>query len=255
MKKITTAAILVGGAIMASQSGFGQAIPNDLYLGFQNQAGGGTEDYIINLGSASSIVGGSSVVDLSAAFTLGDFNAVLGTSSSMFGGVVGGSNAGNPSDIYLTQLRSGGAGNPSVAGSSVTKTASVFLDNNAFTSLGTLVSPDAGTGVLDTSKSWENVVEPTFTTGSFYGTSGLNPDSPVSGSGVLYEDLWTTSSSGSAKPFTYLGYFTLDPTAVGSPADPTLTFTPVPEPATTALIGGGSLLLLALRRRSLGKNA
>ena len=103
MKKITIAAILVGGAFMACQSGFAQTfVANDLYFGFENAANGGTEDYIINLGAASGIVGGSSAVDLSAAFTLADFNAVLGSSSSMFGGVVGGlqsSGSNPPADI------------------------------------------------------------------------------------------------------------------------------------------------------------
>lgn len=254
MKKLTSAALLVGAALVACQSASAQFTADDLYLGFQNQAGGGTEDYIINLGAASGIVGQSSVVNLSSDFSLSDFDAVLGTSTSLFGGVVGGSAAANPtSDVYLTQLRSGGAGTPSVAGSSVSATFTRSLDNQTISPLSNLNAPAAGTGILDTSKTWEGYVEPTFTTQSFYGNSGINPDSAVSPSSVLYEDLWYTSKStisGSAG-FTYEGYFTLDLTG----SQPLLTFTgvsAVPEPATYALLSGAGLLMLVLRRRWTG---
>ena len=243
--------MLVGGALMACQSTFAQALPDNLYLGFQNQAGGGTEDYIINLGPASGILGQS--VNLSSDFSLSDFDAVLGTSSSMFGGVIGASNAGNPSDVYLTLLRIGGAGTPSVAGSTAPAGLSRTDDNTAFSKLGTLYSPAAGTGGLDTSKSWENDVEPTFTVNSFYGITGINPDSAVSPATVLYEDLWSTSSSSlsGTQPFNYDGYFTLDLTG----NSPSLTFTPVPEPTSVSLLLGTGLLLLSLRRKSIGSIA
>jgi hypothetical protein len=256
MKKLTIAALLFGGAILASQSAFGSFVANDLYMGFQNQAGGGAADYIINFGAASGIVGSTSVVDLSSDFSLSDFNAVLGTSSGMFGGVVGGSN-GNPPDLYVTQLRSGGAGTPSVAGSTSPATfykGDLLVGYSDLSQL-SLAAPPAGTGVLDTSKSWENYVEPKLAVGTFYGDTGINPDSSVSSSGVLYEDLWYDSniSSSVKKPFTYEGYFTLDLTG----GNPSLSFTPVavPEPATLGLLGGAGLLLLSFRRRLGGKNA
>ena len=216
---------------MASQSAFAQValISDDLYLGFENQAGGGASDYIINLGAASGIVGGSSVVNLSSDFSLANFNAVLGASSSMFGGVVAASN-GNPPDLYVTQLRSGGAGTPSVPGSispgSLYK-GDIIIDYNDLTQLPNL--PAAGNGLLDTSKSWESYVEPAFATGTLYGDSGINPDSAVGTNNVLFEDLWYVSNSSSfvKKPFTYLGYFTLNLTG-GSPS---LTFTPTNAPA------------------------
>jgi hypothetical protein len=261
MKKLTRAALLVGGAILASHSAFGQAIGNDLYLGFQNQAGGGTEDYIINLGAASGIVGQSYVVNLSSDFSLSDFDAVLGTSSSMFGGAIGAANTStsgqaNTADVFLTQLRSGGAGTPPVAGSSVSQQLSRAQDNTTFANLSTLFSPAAGTGGLDAGKTWESLVDPANGTGSFQSNTGLNPDSAVGASTVLYEDLWETSNSSlsGTKPFSYLGYFTLDLTG----SNPSLTFTgatvSVPEPATYGLLGAG-LLLLALNRRFSGKNA
>lgn len=256
MKKLTTAALLFGGAILASQTAIGQYVNNDLYMGFENQAGHGSEDYMINLGAASGIVGGSSVVDLSGYFSLSDFDAVLGTSTGLMGGVVGGSN-GNPPDLYVTQLRSGGAGTPSVPGSS---SPASFYKGDLLTGYNDLaqlaaVAPAAGNGVLDSSKSWENYVEPTFATSTFYGDTGINPDSSVGPSTVLYEDLWYDSNGSSSvkEPFTYEGYFTLDLTG----ANPSLTFTPsaVPEPSTLGFLGGMALLLFSLRSRLGGKIA
>ena len=228
MKKLTAAALLVGGAFLASQSAFGQAVANDLYFGFENQAGGGTADYIINLGAASGIVGQSSVVDLSSDFSLSDFDSVLGASSRMFGGVVGGlSSSTSTADLYAAQLRSG-AGTPSVAGSTAPAGLSRAQDDNALSDLSTLFSPATGTGGLDPNKTWESDVEPANNNNSFYGVTGINPDSSVSLSRVLYEDLWETSSGSlsGTKPFTYLGYFTLDLTG----ANPKLTFTPKNAP-------------------------
>ena len=259
MKKLTSAAaFLIGGAILASQSAFAQTFTaNDLYLGFENFNGGATEDYIIDLGQASGIVGGSSVVNLSSDFSLSDFNAVLGTSASVNAGVVGGSQYNPPGwDVYATQLRVGGAGNPAVAGSD--ESGNTFYEAEISTSvapLSNLNAPTAGHGLLDTSLSWTYNVEPAPNQGvqSFYANSGINPSSPISAGGVLYEDLWestATYTQGSA--FRYLGYFALDL----SGSNPSLTFTPqaVPEPTVLGLLGGAGLLLLSFRRRLIGKN-
>jgi hypothetical protein len=258
MRKLTTAALLLGGAILVSQSSHAQStfIPGDLYLGFQNAAGGGSADYIINLGAASGMVGQSSVVDLSPYFSLGDFNAVLGSSSSMLGGVVGGVN-GTPADLYATQLRTSNIGNPGVAGSSLTALLTQSADNTAATTLSQLNAPASGTGILDTSKSWEAYVEPTFNNSSLYGNTSINPDSPVSPSSVLYEDLYETTDSGDARGsqgngFNYLGYFTMDLTG-GSPSLTFMGVNAVPEPTTFGLCTVAGALLLALRRRLNGR--
>jgi hypothetical protein len=261
MKKLTTAALLVGGAILASPSAFAQTfVQNDLYLGFQNSAGGGTADYIINLGAASDFVGQSSVIDRSSDFSMSLFNdpSLQGTSAQIFGGVVGGENyssGGGTAYIFATQLRTSNIGNPAVAGSSLNVFATQAQDNSAESALSQLNAPDAGSGLLDSTKSWEAYVEPTATPSTFYGTLPVNPDSAVSTSSVLYEDLWETSDSGDVRgsqgqPFQYVGYFTLDLTG-GSPS---LTFTPqaVPEPTVLSLLGGAGLLLLSFRRRWVG---
>jgi len=240
MRKFISAVLLLGGAFLASPSAFAQfsVVPNNLYFGFQNQNGGGTADYIINVGAASNIVGQSTVVNLSSSFSLSLFNdpSLQGTSSQIMGGVVGGSNAGNPSDIFLTQLRTSNIGSPALAGSSVTKLMTRAQDNSAYANLTQINGPSAGTGLLDTSKSWENFVEPANTASTFLGATGLNPDSPVSPSTVLYEDLWETSRSSltGSSPYTYLGYFTLNLTG-GSPSL-TFTSTNVPGALTSPII-------------------
>lgn len=232
MKKIIknlAGAITVAGAAMVSQSAHAQLsfVKNDLYMGFQNSLGSGTADYIVNMGPASSIVGGSSVVNLSSYFSASDFNsaALQGTSGlAIQGGVVGASNNNSPSDVYVTALRTSGPGNPSAAGSTAPASLTRSQDNQTYADLTQLASPGAGTGILDTSRSWETYVEPNFLAGSVYGDININPDSTVNTSAVVYEDLWFTSSSTAtgAKAFVYQGYFTINFTG----ATPSVTFTP-----------------------------
>ena len=234
MKYLTTAALLIGGAILVSQSGFaqtGELVNDDLYLGFQNSGGGGSADYIINLGPTTNIIGSNTVVDLSSDFSSSLFNnsSLQGTSKQIFGGVIGANNSGNPSEVWGTQLRTGNIGNPALAGSSAPGGLTTAQDTTVAQQLSTLDAPPAGTGVLDGSKTWEAAVEPTFTANSFWGTAGFNPDSSVNTNTVLYEDLWWTSNSSSrgTQPFIYVGYFTLDLTG----SSPKLTFTSTNVPA------------------------
>ena len=265
MKLLTGTAAIYVGALLASHSAFGQtysSTPNDLVFGFQNQAGSGTEDYIINLGSAASLIDSPTVVNLSSDFSLTEFDAILGSSSSMQGGVIGAAGVGysgvpNTADVFLTELRSGGAGDNSLAGSTQPAGLTRNTDNSTFSSLSSLYSSGAGTGGLDTGKTWESLVDPANSTGSFLSNTGVNPDSTVDPSSVLYEDLWGTSSSSltGAQSFVYEGYFTLDLTG----ASPDLTFTPsvtaTPEPSSYLISGLGGILMLALRFRPGRRNA
>jgi hypothetical protein len=246
--------------MLVSQPGFAQLptfVNDDLYLGFQNSGGSGTADYIINLGPTTNIVGSSSVVDLSSDFSSSLFNnsSLQGTTNQIFGGVIGANNSGNPSEVWGTQLRTSNFGNPALAGSSAPGGLTTAQDTFVAQQLSTLAAPPAGTGVLDSGKTWEAYVEPALNIHSFWENAGFNPDSSVSTSTVLYEDLWWTSNSSSrgSDPFTYVGYFTLDLTG----SSPSLTFTPqaVPEPTVLGLLGGAGLLLLSFRRRFNRKNS
>jgi hypothetical protein len=235
MIKNLAVAMILGGTMMGACSVFAQqgtVVAGDLYLGFQNQAGGGTKDYIINLGTTNVIgVGGSTVANLSSSFSLSTFKnaALLGTNASaIYGGVVGGSSAGNPDEIFVTQTRVGGAGLPSVPGSSVTGKAGLFADNAAYADVSEINGPATGSGgVLDAGKSWETYIEPGAGAGSFFGDTGFQPDTAFNTNSVLYEDLWFSASSGGSQPFSYLGYFTLNLTG----GTVSLTFTPVKAPA------------------------
>ncbi len=231
--KNLAAATVIAGAVMASQSALAQVafVKNDLYMGFQNSGGGGSADYIVNMGPAASIIGGSSVVNLSASFSESSFNssALRGTDpTQIMGGAVGGTNS-NTAGVFVTVLRTSNVGTPSLAGSTAPAGLTRSGDTIAVQDLTPMSSPAAGTGVLDTTKSWESQVEPTFNVNSFYGASGINPDSPVTTSSVVYEDLWATTNSSisGSKPFFYQGYFTLNFTG----ATAIVTFTPLAAPA------------------------
>lgn len=226
--------VIIGGiAACASSSAFAQAQTDYLYMGFQNQTGGGSADYIINLGPSTNIVGGSTVVTLSSDFSYNFFTNVLSHSSSMYGGVVGGNSAANPTaEVYMTLLRTNNIGNPAVAGSILSGTATRTQDTLAIGALSTLNVPSTtGAGILDSNKTWEADVEPANNNSTFYGNVGINPDSAVNTTTVLYEDLWYTTDSqqgtAHAQPFTYEGYFTLNLTG----STPVLTFTPLNAPA------------------------
>jgi PKD repeat protein len=228
MKKLIMAALVVGGAIMAYQSALAQTgtfIANDLYLGFQNAAGSGSSDYIINLGPASGITNGSSVVTLSSDFSKTSFLTTLASSSNMLAGVVGGVQASS-ADVYLTQPRVGGAGTPSVPGSSVTVTISRTKIDSAVSALAQANLPPAtGGNTNDAAKTWEVYVDPASPSAStFNGNASGYQDSTVATNAVLYMDLWYAANSASfgSTSFSYLGYFTLDLTG-GSPV---LNYTP-----------------------------
>lgn len=227
--KNLTVAMVCGAAILGSPSVFASGTPHDLYMGFQNSAGGGTADYIINLGLDSNIVGGNTVVNLNGDFSFADFTSTTaggkgleGTNAAdIVGGVVG-AFSGSPAGTYVTKLRSG-VGTPSAPGSSQPTQQTQSQDVEAWDAINNIATVASGTGALDPSLSWENNIEPSQAAGSFLEATGDNPDSPVTTNSVLYEDLWyTTANVGGHAAYVYQGYFTL---TVGT-SSATLTFTP-----------------------------
>jgi hypothetical protein len=270
MNKIKKTTLLaVAGLGLVSQA-HAQFQNGDLVLGFTEA--GKANEYIVELGNFQTVVGvgGSSVMDLSSHFNQSSFNGAFSTLSGANMGVVGGSKLFAASFVYETALRTGGAGVPSVPGSTAPPQLAHAAGQNGLsavvamlasgTALGLsagndLVTPRGGAGSANAS--WFNNVESaTPPSSSFFSATGYQPDQTASSS-IIYEDLWgtpTTTASG-AYNFNYMGYFTLDM----SGANASLTFTPsaavVPEPTTYGAIAGAGLLLLCLRRQFTRKSA
>lgn len=258
MNKLTKAALYAAGATLVSQGAHAQFANGDLILGFT--AASAANEYVLDLGNyqTSVGVGGSTVFDLSGQFSSGTFNGAFTTGlNGVDMGVVGGSGAFSSSFIYATALRSG-LGTPGVAGSSAPGSMLhsdgsgglqqvVAMVNSLGLSAGNSTTvPRAGDA---NGYSWFNSISsPTSLQGSFFQSTGYDPDSTATGN-VIYEDLYGTpaTSAGGDYNFNYVGYFTLDM----SGSNPSLTFTPsaVPEPGTMSLFVGAGLVALWFRQR------
>jgi hypothetical protein len=228
MKNLMTAAIIIGGTIMAQQSTFADYISSDLYLGFQNSSGSDTANYIVNLGAVSGIVGGSTVITFSSNTVSSFPSGLLGNNSgaTIQGGVVGGSQY--IPNIYYTKLRTSSIGMPSVAGSMAPDPVDGIEGAiSAIDGMNVLNAPAAGTNVVDTGKTWEKVVDNPLVQNSF-SANAHDPDSLVNIGGSLYEDLYFQNQD-STTPV-YEGYFTLN--LIGGTSNPVLTFTPKNAPGT-----------------------
>jgi hypothetical protein len=198
MKNFWKASMLAAAVGLISHPALAGITANDIYLGFY--ASGSTGDYLIDLGPPGTIgIGGSSVVDLSSSFSSVLFNSAFtgGFTGVSMGAVGGQSQFPSSYDLYTTAFRSGGAGNPAVAGSDLTGfNHSQGTIANSVAALTSVAFPTAGTGFVDANKTWQANVSPTFTANTFYGASGANPSSAFDGTGVLYEDLWKATTTG-----------------------------------------------------------
>jgi len=262
MKRFVSKTMLAAvGCALLSQAA--QAAPDDLVLGFT--LSGAPNDYIVNLGPGSGIgAGGGAVVDLTSGFgfssatlisTFGSANVANGLNM----GVVGGAATGLPGqDLWVTQVRAGGAGNAATPGSAL---------QGALTSSGSSGSPFpngvlSGTGLTAGNGTTFSAADASSFTSliyngnpNFVGTmGGLSPAGTTAGS-VVYEDLYREVDQGGGRGglqgnWAYQGYLTLD---LSGGTSQLLTFTPaavaVPEPSTYGLIAGAGLLVLSLRRQ------
>ncbi len=250
MNTLIKAAIAVAVATLVSPRAQAAFAVDDLYLGFNS--GSAASDYIIDLGNANTAVGvgGTASKDLSSLISMPTFNSVFTSGANGVDmAVVGGNNTFNQYNVYVTQLRAGGAGNAPSAGSDLT--GANHSSGTLAAAAGTLTGnpwPTAGNFVVDSTKSFTSKVGPALTGTDFYGKSGVNPFGTIGSSSVIYEDLWYGTV---ANGYQYEGFFTLDL----SGASPSLTFTPalVPEPSTYGLIGIAGLLLVSFRRWFRGK--
>jgi len=228
--KITKNVLVLLIAASACQVAQANFTINDLYLGFNESSA--QSDYIIDLGQPSVVgVGGTTVVDLSSHFSQTTFNSVFSGGANGVGvATVAASTAFNAYDVYATQVRTGGAGNPAVPGSSITAGHSSSQINGGASALTGIMStvgglPTAGNSALDSSKSYTSVVDTTGSALNFIGKTGVIPFGTFDSSGIVYLDLYKASVSSN---YTYLGYFKFDL----STATPHLSFTPSGAPNT-----------------------
>lgn len=236
---------LAGMALVSSAKAQYTINNNDLLLGFTASTGG--SDLVIDLGSASSIVGGSAPVDLSANVSLSQLNGLFGSLNNLETGVAGASLG----KVYSTVFRNGAG----VASSANTSTPAPLLGNSSIGNQARLNINTAGGDITSGNQAivpkgdgteWSAQIS--ATTGNSLTVNFNNPDSItpanfVSSGGLLYEDLYLSTTASS----TYLGYFTLNSSAG-------LSFTPsatvAPEPSSYALFGAAAgLSLLSIRRK------
>jgi hypothetical protein len=247
------AAVLGGSSAMAAfnyQNG-------DLVLALGNGVGssvGQNTDVLVDLGSLSQFQspGGSPFsYNLNSVIT-----SVFGSvSGSIYWGIFGVNDSfGNPSvsqndpnTIWTTLKRS----NPAI------KTANPHVDNATFAGFtvgdieqisnfthpgdanpGIITDFSAGIELIDSTQSPFSAQMTSPYSGNFQGDWAYN----ILNSGIGTSDLYQSDPGDITARGAYLGKFSLD-------SGGTLTFSPVPEPATWAMIGSGALALFALLRR------
>ena len=250
---MTKSIAAVGSMMLLAQAAHAAFANGDLLLGY-TAAGALPNDYVIDLGAATTVVGvgGTSPVDLSS--HVSQFNTIFtGGLNGLQMGAAGGINALS-STLYVSELRNG-VGSPGTAGSSAPITIANTVSRTGLSDLGAMIqslgiSGGQGTSIAatDPNGSWNNKVAPAAVANSFNQDTGINPNSTATSS-VILEDLYKGINSGGNLSWSYVGYLTFD----DSGASPALGFTPsgtvVPEPSTYGLAAGVGLLLVSIRRQ------
>jgi hypothetical protein len=256
---VKTAMLAMSSVLLLSQAANAAINPNDLILGFNQGGGTGPNDYIINLGNASTAVGvgGTAQVDLSGLYSSATFNSLYGSLAGTSMSVLGGQPATAGRDLYYTVLRTSNVGTPALSGSSAPGSLASTPMATGLNDVGRMVNNlglAAGTSQTvaqsDANSFFNNVL--TVSSGSFRSDTGRDPSGTVASGSTIFEDLYRAVPNGA---FTYLGYFSLDTSGSGSLLFTPSAFVPVPEPGTYGLIAGSGLLILTLRRQLKGQLA
>ncbi len=274
MKKLTATvfvALVSGGLFVSTATAATLAYsPDDLFLGFRSSSS--TTDFLINIGPASTYRGlaGGTSFSLSTGPILTDLDAVFGTTwrtgnrSDLFWGVVGapyntaaGTDVSNtlyatsPETLFGTRATS-----PATAASNSTQAAPAgkfqnLADNyvNAGDSANGITAAANGKGLRQdgtVAGSWASFMpqNQTFTGNSFsYFANGIegNFGSGNENSAIDLFRIEKTTSPGTGTN-AYQGTFTINDAGV-------VTYSVVPEPATSLMIGLGAGLLGFSRRR------
>jgi len=247
LKIITSAiaALVLYGVAAQAQTYTYQS--GDLLAAFRSSSG--ASDVIVDLGSAANFQSGSYSLSTDLSPVL---NSAFGTTTGLYWSVFGyvdttGSSLGAKNTLFLTDPRSdiSIANDPNASftssgqGQVVSKMIAIANGaNSAFA----IVYDNQQVKMDKTLNVGGNPVSYTIGVGSlgdFNGTWAPSVENLTTG-GTTTSDLFQ-QNPGAANNGIYLGAFSMN--------GGTLSFSPVPEPSTWAMIGSGMLALLALRRR------
>jgi hypothetical protein len=246
MKSNYKLALLAALGLASASASYGQ----DLILGFNDAAGptAAQNDYVIDLGVTGATLiadanANSGTYTLNGAFSSTTFNTAFSADGSALSDVAAGVIGASASGIYPRSLYLTASTIPNVP-----STANYADAANQNPAIGEYASTTAGGWTA------EVATAPGTTT---TGTVSAYVDNPLGqlSSGVITLNLYeeTETSSGLSQT---VGAWTDEGTLTINANNDTVTLvTAVPEPGTYGLLAAGGLLLVALRRRFMGKTA
>lgn len=268
MKKLTKVAMLMASAALAAQGVYAGSA-NDLVLGINNNDQGGANDYIIDLGSLTTL-SATANTPINLCVSVATLISDLGTGPAGWDlGVVGGKTGGLSAvgnDVYSSTTRIGG-GSPAVAG---TESAANNVSVSAVVNAGGVGSTIGKNGTLGSVPS-SQTTPTSFTAGvakdstsvgtspgNFFadlgGTANPNAD-PLQVMGaakMIILDLWknTVTSSSATSGWVYQGDLLIDLSGQQATAVfDQVPVTAVPESSTYGVLAGAGLLALCLSRQ------